>query len=120
MNTHPPENNDLATRIAAAQARQAKREGKTKPGANANSGYGLGMKIVLDLIGGIMVGLVFGLAFDHVFNTRPWGLLIFLGLGTAAGFRLMLRTAEQQAKRSAHEDTTQGSGMNPAKKGQDE
>lgn len=57
------------------------------------------MKMVFDLIGGVIVGLLFGLAFDHVFGTRPWGLLVLLGFGLAAGLRLMLRTAQQQAKR---------------------
>ena len=53
--------------------------------------------MVLDLIGSILVGLMFGLALDHVLGTEPWGMLALLALGMAAGFRLMLRTAEQQA-----------------------
>ncbi|GEM_PF-4352735 len=72
---------------------------KPRAGSSATSGYGVGMKMVFDLIGGVIVGLLFGLAFDHVFGTRPWGLLVLLGFGLAAGLRLMLRTAQQQAKR---------------------
>ena len=100
MPPNSPEQDDLAARIAAAQARhRAKTE--RKPGSSSAAGYGLGMKMVLDLVGGALVGLVFGLALDHVAGTKPWGLLVLMLLGIAAGFRLMLRTAEQQAKRNA-------------------
>ncbi|MAT34892.1 MAG: hypothetical protein CMK06_07090 [Ponticaulis sp.] len=111
-----PENDDLAARISAAQARQA---GKTarKPGSGAASGYGIGMKMVLDLVGGALVGLVFGLALDHWLGTRPWGLLILLCLGLVAGFRLMLRTAESHAKRSAENMDADGKDAESAKKG---
>ncbi len=102
MASFPPDKDDLGARISAAQAKQAERH-KPRSASNSTSGYGIGMKIVLDLIGGIVVGLVFGLALDHVLGTQPWGLLVLLALGSAAGFRLMLRTAEQQAKRMQNE-----------------
>jgi ATP synthase protein I len=120
MVSNPPENSDLGARIAAAQAEQAKREAKVKPGSNANSGYGLGMKIVLDLIGGALVGLIFGLALDHVLGTQPWGLLILLGLGMAAGFRLVLRTAQQQGKRTEVDSDAAILETDAAKKGQED
>ncbi len=72
--------------------------------------------MVFDLIGGVLVGLLFGLAFDHVFGTRPWGLLVLLGFGLAAGLRLMLRTAQQQAKRFAQETSGTASDAVPADK----
>ena len=74
------------------------------------------MKMVFDLIGGVLVGLLFGLAFDHVFGTRPWGLLVLLGFGLAAGLRLMLRTAQQQAKRFAQETSGTANDAVPADK----
>lgn len=95
-----PEKDDLQARIDAAKARQAQKTAR-KPGSAAASGYGVGMKMVLDLVGGALVGLVFGLALDQFLGTRPWGLLILLMLGLVAGFRLMLRTADSHAKRSA-------------------
>lgn len=111
MTSEPPENRDLGNRIAAAQAKHAVKASK-RPGSNATSGYGIGMKMVFDLIGGAVVGVVFGLAFDHLAGTEPFGLLVILTLGLIAGFRLMLRTAEQQAKRVADEAklTQPGSG----------
>ena len=85
-----PENDDLGARIKAAQD-QHRAKTEPKPRSSAAAGYGLGMKIVLDLVGGALVGLIFGLALDRVAGTEPWGLIILL----------CLRTAEQQAKRNA-------------------
>lgn len=54
---------------------------------------------------------------DHWLGTRPWGLLILLCLGLVAGFRLMLRTAESHAKRSAENMDADGKDAESAKKG---
>jgi ATP synthase protein I len=35
----------------------------------------------------IVIGLVIGVYVDRRFDTSPWGLLVFLILGIAAGFR---------------------------------
>lgn len=40
-----------------------------------------------EFISGIIVGLIFGLAIDHFFSTKPFGLIIMVLLGAAAGFR---------------------------------
>lgn len=87
---------------------------------SAASGYGVGMKMVLDLVSGAVVGLIFGLAVDHVLGTRPWGLIILIMLGMAAGFRLMLRTADSHAKRYAEKSNAVSEGSDSAIKGQEE
>jgi len=40
-----------------------------------------------EFISGIIVGLVFGLAIDHFFGTKPFGIIIMILFGAAAGFR---------------------------------
>ena len=54
---------------------------KTKP-----QGLGIGMKISLDLISPIIVGILIGLGFDKIFSTKPIFFLIFLLLGIITGF----------------------------------
>ena len=54
---------------------------KTKP-----QGLGIGMKISLDLISPIIVGILIGLGFDKIFSTKPVFFLIFLLLGIITGF----------------------------------
>ena len=110
--------NDLGKRIEQAQKTyKAKTERKAKPGAH--SGYGTGWKMVLELLGGVLVGMLFGRAFDLVAHTDPWGLLIMLALGFAAGLRMMFRTAQQSMAR--YDKTNKDAGdQSPADiKGQD-
>ncbi|MFY9942515.1 MAG: AtpZ/AtpI family protein [Desulfobacterales bacterium] len=43
----------------------------------------LGLQVALS----IFLGLFAGIFLDRAFNTHPWLMLVFLGLGIAAGFR---------------------------------
>lgn len=119
MASSTPDKDDLEARIKAAQARQAEKY-STKPKSAIASGYGTGMKMVLDLVGGAIVGLVFGLALDKVFGTDPWGVLILLLLGMGAGFRLMLQTAQSHAKRIATHTDGAAENSVTTKQGQEE
>ncbi|MAI60274.1 MAG: ATPase F0F1 [Rickettsiales bacterium] len=59
---------------------------KTEP-----QGLGLAMKISLDLISPIIVGILIGLGFDKFFSTKPIFFLIFLLLGIITGFIGMIK-----------------------------
>ena len=59
---------------------------KTEP-----QGLGLAMKISLDLISPIIVGILIGLGFDKFFSTKPIFFLIFLLLGIITGFVGMIK-----------------------------
>ena len=50
------------------------------------NGFGVGMKISLDLISPIVVGVLIGIGFDNFFLTKPIFFIIFLLLGIVAGF----------------------------------
>ena len=60
---------------------------KTEP-----KGLGVGMKISLDLISPIIVGILIGLGFDKIFSTKPIFFLIFLLLGIIAGFISVIKS----------------------------
>ncbi len=60
---------------------------KTKP-----EGLGIGMKISLDLISPIIVGILIGLGFDKIFSTKPIFFLIFLLLGIITGFISVIKS----------------------------
>ena len=53
---------------------------------------GSGLKISIDLIASIFVGIMIGLGMDKLFSTKPIFFLIFLLLGVAAGFVKMYRS----------------------------
>ena len=60
---------------------------KTEP-----EGLGIGMKISLDLISPIIVGILIGLGFDKIFSTKPIFFLIFLLLGVITGFITVIKS----------------------------
>ena len=60
---------------------------KTEP-----QGLGIGMKISLDLISPIIVGILIGLGFDKIFSTKPVFFLIFLLLGILTGFISVIKS----------------------------
>tara|TARA_B100000035_G_scaffold72622_1_gene59995 strand:+ start:582 stop:845 length:264 start_codon:yes stop_codon:yes gene_type:complete len=55
-------------------------------------GLGIGMKIGLDLISPIIVGVLIGLGFDKIFSTKPIFFLIFLLLGIITGFISVIKS----------------------------
>ena len=62
---------------------------KKKP---ESKGFGIGMKIGLDLISPIVVGILIGLGFDKIFSTKPIFFLIFLLLGIITGFISVIKS----------------------------
>jgi ATP synthase protein I len=63
-----------------------------RPAANA-SGYARGFRLSSELVGGVLGGAAIGWALDRVLGISPWGLIVFLLLGFAAGVLNVMRTA---------------------------
>jgi len=57
------------------------------------SGFARGMRLSAELVGGVVIGFVFGWLFDRWLGTSPWGLIVFLLLGFAAGVLNVMRSA---------------------------
>src|SRR5580700_2101532 len=57
------------------------------------SGYAKGFRLSSELVAGVIVGAGLGWLIDHWFRTTPWGLMIFLLLGFAAGVLNVMRSA---------------------------
>lgn len=57
------------------------------------SGLSFALRIGVELVAALMVGVGIGLLLDHWLGTRPWMLLLFFVIGAAAGilnvFRVM-------------------------------
>lgn len=89
----PSQDDDFAARLAAARGRRNDAGDKTSDVAARNTGQlGLGFRIAVDLLAGVVVGVGMGLALDRWLGTSPWFLLLFLTLGFAAGMTNMLRS----------------------------
>jgi ATP synthase protein I len=46
------------------------------------------------MVSALVVGLALGWVFDRAFGTRPWGLIVFFFLGSAAGMINVFRVAK--------------------------
>lgn len=85
----------LEERLRAAQEREDQR---IRPkAASADASYRSGSRVLADLLGGILGGLVIGGAVDYFAGTGPWGLLVGLFLGIVVAFRNVLRAAKQRS-----------------------
>jgi ATP synthase protein I len=58
-----------------------------------DSGQGRAWRLATEFVAGILVGGAIGWFFDSWLGTTPWGLIVFLMLGFAAGVLNALRTA---------------------------
>jgi ATP synthase protein I len=57
------------------------------------------LRLSSELVAGVLVGAVLGWSLDHWFGTRPWGLIVLVLLGFAAGVLNVMRSAGLVAER---------------------
>ncbi len=86
----------LDERLKAAEATEAARTGKDRQQADPNTR--MGNRVIADLIGGIAGGMLVGWLIDRIFDTAPWGFMIFLFLGIVVAFRNIFRLASGPAR----------------------
>jgi ATP synthase protein I len=80
------------------------RADETSNDATANraataSGYARGFRLSSELVAGVVVGAGLGWLLDRVLGIAPWGLIVFLLLGFAAGVLNVMRSAGVVASR---------------------
>ena len=61
--------------------------------ATTASGYARGFRLSSELVAGVVVGAGLGWLIDRWLGVSPWGLMIFLLLGFAAGVLNVMRSA---------------------------
>lgn len=108
---------DLERRRRALEASLATRRPGADEGKGAGhgsaSGYGQALKLSSEFIAGVAVGAGLGWVIDRLAGTSPWGLIVFLLLGFAAGVLNVLRSAGQIS-----EAGSRAPGRGPGKPGQ--
>ena len=57
------------------------------------SGYARGFRLSSELVAGVVVGAGLGWLIDHLLGISPWGLIVFVLLGFAAGVLNVMRSA---------------------------
>lgn len=89
---------ELSERLRALDRRlgerRAEREVEERRGAApARPGMALALRLAADFVAGIVLGAALGWGVDRLLGTSPWGLVVFLFVGFAAGILSMLRSA---------------------------
>ncbi|HEV7254797.1 MAG TPA: AtpZ/AtpI family protein [Mesorhizobium sp.] len=86
----------LEAKLSAHPVRAPADEGRQEP-KGGMAGLAQGLKLSSEFIAGIAVGAGLGWAIDLFAGTSPWGLIIFLMLGFAAGVLNVLRSVGRVA-----------------------
>jgi ATP synthase protein I len=85
---------DLEQKLAAHRPAEPAPAGGSKDMA----GMGQALKIGSEFVAGVLVGAGIGWIFDRALGTSPFGLIVFLLLGFAAGVLNVLRTVGKVAE----------------------
>jgi ATP synthase protein I len=82
---------------ASLATRQQDRQERGR-GTGGVAGYGQAMKLSSEFIAGIAVGAGLGWMIDRLAGSSPWGLVVFLLLGFAAGVLNVMRSVGKVAE----------------------
>jgi ATP synthase protein I len=82
---------DLDRRLGENRAGRA--DDQTRGGAGDRPGMAMALRLGADFVAGVVIGVALGWGFDRLFGTKPWGLVVFVLLGFAAGMLSVLRSA---------------------------
>jgi ATP synthase protein I len=84
---------DLGEKLAEAQGRHRPAPGPQPQGQGA--AFGQALRLGVELVAGVAVGGFIGWALDRFLGTAPFLMVVFLGLGAAAGIMNVVRTAKR-------------------------
>ena len=88
----------LGERLDQVKSSQPSQEAAPRPQANA-SAMARGLRLSTELVAGVIVGAVIGWLLDRWLGISPWGFIVFLLLGFAAGMLNVMRSAGLVAQR---------------------
>lgn len=84
---------DLDARLKKARGHASDRRGDDDSSSPQQSGMGTALKIGVELVASVAVGVGIGYLLDQAAGTTPWGMVVFFFIGAAAGIRNAYRVA---------------------------
>ena len=91
-----PEDFKTRLKIAKSKIKKKVKSDREKKGSFMGSAFKLGT----ELVAAVAVGTIIGFILDSWFDTKPWLIIIFFFLGTAAGILNVIRTANRMQKKN--------------------
>jgi len=84
----------LSNKLSNIRAKKSENKPESKVINSAN----LGWRMILELVIGMLLGIILGFGLDYLFGTRPLFLIIMALFGFGGGVRAMMRTAKELDK----------------------
>lgn len=94
----------LDEKLDAREAEEMRTKAATPPNAADRSGFSQGLKLSGEFVGGVVAGFLVGWVFDRFTGWSPWGLIVFILLGFAAGVLNVLRSIGSLPKYGERQD----------------
>ena len=89
------ENLKTRLKIAKSKLQKNKSENTNKKGIFLGNAFKLGT----ELVAAVIVGTIIGFILDNWFGTKPWLIIIFFFLGSAAGMLNVIKTAKRMQEK---------------------
>jgi len=87
---------DFKTRLKIAKSKL--KSSSSSSSRETGSLMGSAFKIGTELVAAVAVGTIIGFILDTWFDTKPWLIIIFFFIGSAAGMLNVIRTAKRMQK----------------------
>ena len=94
------DNNDFKTRLKIAKSKLKKTINSSED--EKGSFMGFAFKIGTELVAAVAVGTIIGFILDTWFGTKPWLIIIFFFIGSAAGMLNVIRTAKRMQDKESN------------------
>jgi ATP synthase protein I len=98
---------ELEAQRAAEEKTAARREKAEKSAKGFGEAISLGFRVLTEFVSAVAVGAFIGWGLDHWLGTMPFLLVLFVGLGVAAGFKNIYRMAAPKPPRQEGGDPPQ-------------
>ena len=89
-----PEDFKTRLKIAKLKIKEKVQSDSEKRGSFMGNAFKLGT----ELVAAVVVGTIIGFILDNWFDTKPWLIIIFFFIGSAAGMLNVIRTAKRMQK----------------------
>ena len=91
-------NEDFKTRLRIAKDK-LKNYTKIRDNNQNSSFMGSAFKLGTELVSAVLVGTIIGFILDTWFGTRPWLIIVFFFLGSAAGILTVIKAAKRMQEK---------------------
>lgn len=117
-----PTPDEIAARLRKMQTGPGSKSSssdQSDQGSPSMAGLGQAMRVGVELVSALVVGVGIGFGLDYLLGTKPWMMLVFFFVGAAAGLLNVWRVVSGESAPPFLSGRRMGSGEDAGKKGRD-